>query len=65
MEMIKTNAFCELSNDEMQKVDGGIGLGAFLIMLGKGALATTGGWLVCKGLDHIYSAIGKKTGWWK
>lgn len=46
MEMIKTNAFCELSDDEMQKVDGGIwwqvALGIFAVAAGYNELYDLG-----------------------
>ena len=64
MEMVKTTSFCEMTAGEMQRVDGGIGFLAALAIVGKGALAAAGGWVVCKGLDHVYEAVGRKTGWW-
>ena len=67
MDMIKTNSFTEMSFDEMQTLDGGIvtvAAASVLAAIGKGALAAAGGWVVCKGLDHVYDAVGRKTGWW-
>ena len=54
--MVKTTVFCEMTADEMQVTDGG----GFWVFVG-GAAA---GWLICKGLDHTYNAIGRWTGWW-
>lgn len=64
MEMIKTTSFCEMTTEEMQYTTGGIGFLAVLAIVGKGALAAAGGWVVCKGLDHTYDAVGRWTGWW-
>ena len=34
MEMIKTTGFCEMSAEEMQKIDGGLGLFGLMLALG-------------------------------
>lgn len=60
MEMIKTTGFCEMTDDEMKKVDGGVDP----LTVAAGIVAVGGAFYVCYQLGEAVGKAGKNVYNW-